>query len=117
MYTQLKTKRFSVSRRHRITKKWEKHEDQMKEYALHIGYGASGSWNSETKLGYISSHYKQCKKLEKLGYKNLKFNNGGDDDILVIDHINKEYGFFEDYVPSKEVMNECKNIMELWKRS
>ena len=67
----------------------------MKEYCRHIGYGSSGSFDDKTGEGTISSHLEECKNLENIGYKNLNFCNGGDDDILVIDHDRKEFGFVE----------------------
>lgn len=79
----------------KTTKKYKSHDFYTKEYCKHIGYGASGSFDYKTNKGTIRSHFKECKKLEKLGYKNLKFCNGGDDDILVVDHDKKEFGFVE----------------------
>ena len=84
-----------IIHRKRLSKKWKSNNHHTKEYCNHIGYGASGAFDSKTKKGYIMSHLKECKKLEKLGYKNLRFCNGGDDDILVVDHGRKEFAFVE----------------------
>lgn len=79
----------------RTAKEYQTKELYMQEYSSHIGYGASGSYDDKTKIGIIHSHLKKCKELEKNGYRNLHFCNGGDDDILIIDHDNKEFAFVE----------------------
>jgi hypothetical protein len=65
-------------------------------------------------MGYICSFEEKCEELDKLGYKNLNFCNGGDDDWLVIDHDTKTYGFFEDYVPCQKQILKAKTLTELW---
>lgn len=79
----------------RFTKKYQSNAEYTEEYCRHIGYGSSGSFDEETGEGTIWSHLEECKNLENIGYKNLNFCNGGDDDILVIDHDTKEFGFVE----------------------
>lgn len=79
----------------KLTKKYKSQEDHVAEYCKHIGYGASGSFDDKTNKGIIRSHLKECKKLESAGYKNLHFCNGGDDDILIVDHDRKEFAFVE----------------------
>ncbi len=106
--------RFEVKDKTTIKKKWETNAAHTMEYVDHIGYGASGCYDTVSRCGYIYSFLEACKVLEKAGYNNLKFNNGGDDDWLVIDHERKEYGFFEDYVPSRDAMNHCETLKELW---
>ena len=96
-----------------ISKKFKSDSDYINEYKTHIGYGASGQYTNG--VGLISSHKEQCEKLEKEGYKNLNFCNGGDDDILVVDHDSKEFGFFEDYAPFGENLKTAKTLTELWK--
>lgn len=91
----------------KTSKKYKSADEHTKEYCKHIGYGASGSYDSKTKLGTISSHLEECKKLEKAGYKNLHFCNGGDDDILIVDHDRKEFGFLEYGDPMKIGMEIC----------
>lgn len=83
----------SYTRKH--TKKYKNMEDYTNAYVRHIGYGARGSFNDKTLIGTIISHRSKCRKLEKLNYKNLNFGNGGDDDILVINHDEKVFAFVE----------------------
>jgi hypothetical protein len=97
-----------------IQKKWKNYDAHTQDYLPHIGYGASGTYDSITKKGTIRSYMKKCKELEKAGYKNLKFCNGGDDDWLVVDHDAKEFGFFEDYAPSLERAVKFDNLTTLW---
>jgi len=79
----------------KITKKYKSGDAHIKEYCKHIGYGSSGVFNDKTNIGTIWSHRRVCKALEKKGYKNLHFCNGGDDDVLIIDHDKKQFGFLE----------------------
>ena len=97
-----------------LEKTFKSHASYTKEYVTHIGYGASGQYDEKTRIGKISSHKKKCKMLEKKGYKNLKFCNGGDDDVLVIDHDTKTFGFFEDYAPFGRNLSTAKTLTELW---
>lgn len=97
-----------------LKKKFKSDEQYIKEYKTHIDYGASGQYDEKTKIGIIHSHKKKCKILEKKGYKNLKFCNGGDDDVLVIDHDTKTFGFFEDYAPFGCNLQTAKTLTKLW---
>lgn len=79
----------------KFTRNYESNDAYTKEYCRHIGYGSSGQFDDKTGEGTICSHLEECKILENIGYKNLNFCNGGDDDILVVDHDRKEFGFVE----------------------
>ncbi len=105
---------FEIIDKKRIRKKFKNEDADYAEYCGHIGYGASGMFDDKTQIGLISSHKDDCKKLEKSGYINLKFCNGGDDDWLVVDHERKEFGFFEDNAPCESAMKRCKTLTELW---
>lgn len=107
--------RFEVIYAEKIENMWSSSEEFTKEYNNHIGYGSYGSYEPNTKHGYIASHLKKCKELETQGYKNLKFNNGGDDDVLIVDHKNKEFGFFENPIPPQEQLVRYKNLKQLFK--
>lgn len=87
--------RFEIFDKEIIKAKFKSDEDHTKEYCKHIGMGASGSFDSKTGIGIIRSFRKQVELLRSLGYKNLNFDNGGDNDHLVVDHEKKEFGFFE----------------------
>ena len=97
-----------------IRKNWKNSDAQTRDYLPHIGYGASCEYNTKTKKGTIRSYMKKCKELEKMGYKNLNFCNGGDDDWLVVDHDAKEFGFFEDYSPNLERAARFDDLTTLW---
>lgn len=101
-----------VGRSAKLEKTFKSESAFNKEYITHIGYGASGQYNNG--VGIIWSHRDACQKLEKKGYKNLQFCNGGDDDILVVDHDAKEFGFFEDYAPFGRNLKTAKTLTELW---
>lgn len=94
------------------TNDWDAYE---KEYLTHIGYGASGMFDTKTNKGYIMSCKDVCLQLLKQGYKHLKFCNGGDDDFLVVDHLNKEFGFFEyGYPCNLENILDEKTLTNIW---
>lgn len=101
----------------RINKKFTSDSKYLDEYKKHLGYGASGCYDSKTKIGQISSYAKICKLLILRGYANLGFCNGGDDDWLVVDHDAKEFGFFEDNSPTKKQIQRAKTLIELWKNT
>lgn len=97
-----------------IKKEFETYDAYNKEYRKHIPYGSSGQYTDKDGIGIIWSFLDACQKLEHDGYTNLKFENGGDDDILLIDHENKEYGFFEDVTPTPDQIKRAKNLKQLW---
>jgi hypothetical protein len=107
--------KFEVFDKERISRKFRDNVAHTAEYQKHIGYGASGTYNDKTKVGEISSFLKQAKKLEKHGYKNLKFCNGGDNDHLIADHEAKEFGFFEYFLHSH--LDSAANLTDLWNKS
>lgn len=90
----------------------EKHE---RDYLTHVGFGASGFFDTKTNRGYIMSCKGDCLKLLKQGYKHLKFCNGGDDDFLIVDHLNKEFGFFEYGFPFRlDQIPDDKTLTNIW---
>lgn len=112
-----KVTRFSVFHKEDINGVWDSIDDYKAEYSKHIDYGASGNYNTigfEVVKGTISSHLAKCTELNSKGYKNLKFCNGGDDDVLVVDHEMKEYGFFEDYPPTEEQLKSGASLTAIW---
>lgn len=109
-----KQSRFEVIRRGRKSRKYKSRDEFMEDYRPHIEYGAGGTYNEDTGAGEIFSHMKACRRLEREGYKNLHFGNGGDDDILVVDHHAKEFGFFEDYAPNLSQVPKSKTLTQLW---
>ena len=46
----------------------------------------------------------------------MNFCNGGDDDTLVVDHLRKEFGFFEDFYPTQCMLEDAKfeNLAEMF---
>jgi hypothetical protein len=108
-------KNFEVIEKESFSKFFETEKEYYQEYAKHIGYGSSGSFYIERDYGCIHSFMRVCKLLETQGYKNLNFCNGGDDDILIVDHNNKEFGFFENPGPQEEALNQYENLAQLWK--
>jgi hypothetical protein len=109
--------RYEIVEKGTFRKKFESYDKYAEEYLKHIqiSCGASGQYDPVTKVGRIRSYLKVCRKLELDGYTNLRFPNGGDDDILLIDHVRKEFGFFEDNTPTEEQMEDSKNLTQLWK--
>ncbi len=101
---------YEILDKKRITQQFESNDAYTVEYVSHIGYGASGSYCDKTKIGKINSYRDQAKRLEQLGYTNLKFCNGGDDDWLVVDHTRKEFAFFEDNKPLDEMLYKCTSL-------
>lgn len=81
-------------------------------YTINLSVGSNASHSSVTGGYRIKTFIDAIRELEKNGYKNLQFCNGGDDDILVIDHKRKEFGFFEDNVPPLE----GNSLQEIWEK-
>jgi len=63
--------------------------------------GNSGQFDTKTGRGSISSFAEEIARLEKEGFKRINFGNGGDDDVLVVDTLRREYATFEDYMPER----------------
>lgn len=112
----MKPDRFKVFEKQTIEKLYKCVDDWSEEYNTHMGYGVCGSFSNMTNIGIIRSFLDKCKSLDREGYRNLNFANGGDDDWLVVDIINKEYGFFEDYAPTEENMKKSTTLKQLWNR-
>lgn len=106
--------KITVHEKFTTTAKYSDSEAYYNEYKKHLHYGSSGVFSDSTGIGTISSHAKECRKLEKAGYINLNFANGGDDDILLVDHTAKQYGFFERPMPSADKIKQAKSLRELW---
>ena len=106
--------KYEVVEKQTIRKKFKTAEAHIDEYRKHIGYGSSGQYTGKDQIGTISSFLNICLKLEADGYINLKFPNGGDDDILLVDHKHKQFGFFEDVTPAEEQMEASESLSQLW---
>lgn len=90
------------------------YKDYQSEYKKFVNYGASGQYDETTKSGEISSFRKQVLDLESKGFRNLNLENGGDDDILIVDPVRKEFGMFEFPVPNKSEIDSAANLISLW---
>lgn len=77
---------------------YEEYDAVNKTHSEHR-QGSWGIYDKKEKKGIIGTYCPVIKKLVSDGYKDIGYCNGGDDDILVVDHQRKEYTFFEDYVP------------------
>lgn len=111
--------RFEIINKEILQRDFSSQAEYYKEYSLHISFpcGASGMYDLKTKKGTIWSHFKVVKQLRLNRYKDLRFCNGGDDDVLVIDHQRKEYAFFEDNAPSMERLIERSNLKSFMNES
>lgn len=90
-------------------------QEHSELYLALYGPGSSGSYNSQNRANSISTFQPLIKILEQKGFKNLKVDNGGDDDILVVDTVLKEFLFFEDYVTP--CLEFYPNLKEAWLQS
>jgi len=107
--------RIEVFEKEMILVEYKSTDEYSSIYQTHIDYGASGSYRVAGNIGIIWSYKTICQKLEKKGYKNLNFCNGGDDDILIVDHDNKCFGFFENPTPPEDALNSVTTLEKLWK--
>lgn len=100
-----------------IEKSFEDYEAYMREYATHIGFASTGTYNHDTGIGKITSYRSAIMThLVRKGYTRLNFCNGGDDDFMVVDHTGKEFGFFEDCLPTEASMQAAVSLSDLWER-
>jgi hypothetical protein len=109
--------RYEVLKKTVIRPKSKAEFEETYRKCLKISAGNSGSADESKNTYEIRTFAPSAEKLQKAGYKDLKFCNGGDDDVLIVDHKNKEYAFFEDNVPEKLVKNpmyKLGNLRELW---
>lgn len=109
--------RFEVFYREKTVRKFRSDKTYLKEYVKHIGYGASGVYDTASKIGTINSCKKICLELKRKGYTNLYFENGGDDDVVVVDHTAKQFGFFEDHAPILNNIPKEMTLEQIWRKS
>ncbi len=95
-----------------ITGDYEAYEKISREH--HAVKPISGHYNPVTGIHQIWTFKQDIEQLRALGYRDLEFCNGGDDDILCIDHARKEYGFFEDHLPKLTHIAKAKTLQELY---
>jgi len=102
--------RFEIFDKEILVREFSDRESYTAEYVKHIGNGASGTYDPNTKIGKISSFLNHINGLKKQGYKSLNLCNGGDDDHLIADHKLKEFGLFEYFLTSQ--LDKCNNLIE-----
>jgi hypothetical protein len=93
--------RYEIIEATRLKHKTRVEHDAAYAECLAVCEGNSGRIDEGNGIFEIKTFAPSVKKLEKEGFKNMHFPNGGDDDVLVVDHKTKKFGFFEDYVPTK----------------
>ena len=94
-------KRYEIIDRTTFNPKTQEEYDVLYAKSLAVSPGNSGSADPSKGEFKIRTFAPSVEKLKNDGFKGLHFNNGGDDDVLVVDHKRKEFAFFEDYAPPR----------------